>query len=172
MHCPNCGHRVDSGYERWLRFFANELRIATELSKAPAPVFTFLYHLELPGMIRAVYRVSIPKVEDPNNRGYRLIYRLGDQATEVDVQDGSELNLPAIEAPFSAILVPIGPDNSPRLDRASDGISFMVRPYNPPTPPDNGGDLQKAPKPEVAFVRFVDDEGNTVEEAPPEPPAV
>lgn len=167
MHCPNCGHRVDSGYQRLLRFFANELRIATELSKAPTPGFEFLYHLELPGMIRAIYRISIPKVEDPNNRGYRLIYRVGDQATEVNVQDGSELNLPAIEAAFSAILVPIGPDGVPRVDKASEGISFMVRAYKPTPPPEEGGELQKAPKPEIGFDRFVDDNGNTVEETQP-----
>lgn len=157
------GSSRDSAWARLMRFLGNEIRIAETPGPAPDAAFTFLGFFTGDGSMQvfSLYKVGIPQVNDPNNRGYKLYYTLNGNGTEQEVKDGDTIKFPAQEADFVGFLAPIGPDGQVRGDKAGPPVSFKVRAFNPPPPPPDA-EVQTAPTPTIEFVGFQDEDGNPV----------
>lgn len=160
--CPDC--ECESAWGRFMRYLGTEMAIYTTPKRAPGCRLIFQGFRGSDSM-QAAYQIQIPKVEDPNNRGYILLFSVdGQSKPDLPVTDGQEIILPANGNLFMGILVPVGP-NGPRSDKASPEFRFNTEVYvdtPPPPPPPPPDDVQPAPKPEFVFAGFRDDNGNPV----------
>lgn len=148
-----------------MRWLGTETAIYTTPEAPPPPRFEFM-GFEGSSLMKAAYRIGIPRVEDPNNRGYLLVYSIdGQSQPELSVTDGQQLLLPANGNLFVGVLIPVGP-NGPRADKPSPDVQFTTEVYTdtppPPPPPPPDGEVQPAPKPDIVFEGFRDDDGNPV----------